>query len=105
MSYNQDTGKPIRISFRKGIVSLVLIAIGLILAIGQFAVNIPSYIEPLFIHVEHPLHFGFNKYDQLLRECVEDDLVNYKKLSSTPELNQAVDELKEGKPQQNYRHQ
>ncbi len=76
----------------------MLFAIGILLMIGQFLSNVSSYVQSVFVHVEHPLHYNFNQYNQILAGSVEDDLVNYRQLAHSQELANAVHELEKISP-------
>src|SRR5262249_5481482 len=86
------------ISGKRSFLPLVLLAIGLILITLQFLSNVGGYVKALLVPVEYPLTYEFTTYDSLLKKCVSGDLVGYKVLANSPDLNRAVDELERINP-------
>jgi len=86
------------LSGKRSLLPLVLLAIGLVLITLQFVSNVGGYVKALLVPVEYPLTYEFPTYDSLLKRCVSGDLVGYKVLANSPDLNQAVDELERINP-------
>ena len=86
------------ISGKRSFLPLALLAIGLIFITLQLVSNVGGYVKAFFVPVEYPLTYEFTIYDSLLKRCVSGDLVGYKVLANSPDLNLAVDELERINP-------
>lgn len=65
----------------------------------NFVTHLPEYVQTLFVHADHPLSYNFTIYDQLLKEVVKDDLVDYAAVKKSKLLDQAVSELARTSPE------
>ena len=74
--------------------------IGILLTFVHIVIDAPVWLSPLFVRVEHPTTCQFQTYDKLLNQFVNDGHVDYAKLSKSPLLGKAVDELASMSPDQ-----
>lgn len=72
---------------------MTLLGLGLMLVCFQMVGGTVNFIRGALTKVEHPTRYNFPIYDKLLQAHVREDLVDYKELSKSPDLQKAVDEL------------
>lgn len=88
-----------RLSWRRSIIPLSLLAIGCILAAIQILYNAGSYLQSILVPTEHPATYRFTGFDQLMRAHVKGELVDYQAIrKESARLKLAVDELKHISP-------
>ena len=88
-----EADKHISISFKQNWFTLTLFAIGFCFIVLQFVSNLTGYLKAPFMQVNHPLHFKFTTYNQLLNDSVKGDLIDYAQLKRSTKLNEAISEL------------
>lgn len=77
---------------------LGLFGIGLVLIALQFVINFGSYVLALFMPVDHPATYNFARFDLVLRHYVKGNLVDYRALKRSGDLEPVVNELKRISP-------
>lgn len=87
------------VSWKPNFITIGVIAVGMLLGAIQLVYNASSYMQAMFIKVEHPATYRFTTLDHLLKDHVKGMLVDYASLrKDAGRLNQAVEELKRISP-------
>lgn len=76
----------------------IFVGAGMLFLILFFVGNSPAYIQAFFTRVDHPQTYTFKSYDKLLSTFVKDGLVDYKNLSKSKLLSDAMEELAHTSP-------
>ncbi|MBA3993150.1 MAG: hypothetical protein C0469_06440 [Cyanobacteria bacterium DS2.3.42] len=74
-------------------VGLSILAVGILLVGFQLIGDGFESLETLFVKVETPVTYRFDKYAQLLKEFVKDNSVDYAALKKSPLLKESMREL------------
>ncbi|MCC7529839.1 MAG: DUF547 domain-containing protein [Candidatus Melainabacteria bacterium] len=82
-----------RNSFLMKAIALSILAVGLLLVGFQLIGDGFESVETLFIKVETPVTYRFDKYAQLLKEFVKDHSVDYAALKKSPLLKESMREI------------
>lgn len=64
----------------------------------EFTTNLGSYFKAVLTPASHPLTYTFATYDLILKASVKDDLVNYRQIASSTELDRQLAELERVSP-------
>lgn len=83
---------------RKNILSIALLAVGLLLILLQLISTAPDFFRTVGLKVDAPTSYAFPEYDQALKSCVKGQLVDYKCLKASPEFKAAVNALERTSP-------
>jgi len=78
---------------------VALLVVGLFLATAQLLLNSGSFIQTIFVRIEHPVTYRFTDFDQLLHSHAKGELVDYISLRKDwAKLEKCVDDLKHISP-------
>ncbi len=85
-------------SWKKNIVSIALLAVGLLLIVSQLVSDLGAYLHSFGLKIEHPKVYEYKAYDDLLRAKVSHGLVDYQSLKKSGAADKAVRELEHISP-------
>jgi hypothetical protein len=74
-------------------IGLCVLALGLLLVGFQMIGDGFESLETMFVKVETPVTYRFDKYSQLLKEFVKDSSVDYANLKKSPLLKESIKEI------------
>ena len=79
-------------------IGVCILAVGLLLVGFQLLGDGFESLETMFVKVETPVTYRFDKYKQLLKEFVKDSSVDYAELKKSPLLKESMKEIAQVSP-------
>jgi hypothetical protein len=83
---------------KRNVIPLFLMIAGFLFIALEFTTNLGSYFKAILTPASQPLSYAFTTYDQILKASVKNDLVDYRQIASSTELDRQLAELEHISP-------